>query len=155
MKSALSIKNILAIILVLFGTVLAIQSSNNTVIDKDDVAVLDIKEPSKEIIELVKPISQLITDPTDRAKLAIFNQEFANRIVKYTTDNQQTNDVYVLAASHFFDSSIKGKYDQLDSKIVELLRSSIGDDNHILTEAEKADISAKFMGLAWSLIQKR
>lgn len=154
MKSALSIKNLIAITLVLFGVVLAIQSSTNDVIDKDDIAILDIKEPSKEIIELVQPISQLVTDPTDRAKLAIFNQEFSNRIVNYTTDNQKTNDVYVLAASYFFNSSLKNKYDGLDAKIVELLQSSIGDDNHMLTEAEKLDISTKFMGLAWTLIQK-
>lgn len=154
MKSMLNLKNSIAIGLILFGVLLAVQTLPKPVIDEEEIAILDIKQPSAEIIELVKPISNLVTDPTDRAKLAIFNQEFANRIKNYGSDNQQTNDVYVLAASYFFKDSLKDKYDGLDTKIVELLRSSIGEDNHILTENEKIDISNKFLGLAWSLIQK-
>lgn len=155
MKSILSMKNLIAVGLILFGLFFALQSSPDTVIDEEEIAILDIKEPTTEILELVRPISSLITDPTDRAKLAIFNQEFANRILKYKADNQETNDVYVLAASYFFNGSLKDKYDGLDSKIVELLRSTIGEDNHILSADEKIDISNKFMGLAWSLIQKQ
>jgi len=155
MKFNLNLKNAVAICLVLFGLVLAIQKSSNVVIDKDEIAILDIKKPAQEIIDLVQPIANLVTDPTDRAKLAIFNQDFATRITNYTADNQQTNDVYVLAASLFFTDSLKDKYNNLDIELVKLLKSSIGEDNHILTETEKADISAKFMGLAWSLIQKQ
>lgn len=155
MKSLLNPKNLVAIVLILFGLVLAVTKSTNTVIDKDEVALLDIKEPTQEIISLVTPIAKLVTDPTDRARLAIFNQEFATRILKYTADNQQTNDVYVLAASYFFQDSIKDKYQNLDSEIVKLLQSSIGDENHILTDNEKSDIAVKFMGLAWVLIQKQ
>lgn len=155
MKPILSLKNFIAIVLILFGVVLSVQNLQNTVIDDDEkIVVLDIKEPSQEILKLVKPISNLVTDPTDKAKLAIFNQEFANRIKNYNSDNQQTNDVYVLAAGYFFKDSIHDKYQGLDTKIVELLESSIGSDNHILTENEKIDISNKFLGLAWSLIQK-
>jgi len=154
MKPMLNLKNSIAIVLILFGIVLAIQKPQKPIIDDEQIVVLDIKEPSEEILRLVKPISNIITDPTDRAKLAIFNQEFANRIKNYNSDNQQTNDVYVLAASYFFKGSIKNKYQGLDTKIVELLESSIGNDNHILTESEKVDISNKFLGLAWSLIQK-
>jgi len=154
MKPILNLKNIIAIGLILFGVLLSVQTLPKPDKDDENVVVLDIKEPSKEIIDLVKPISDLITEPTDRAKLAIFNQEFANRIKNYSSDNQQTNDVYVLAASYFFKDSLKDKYEGLDTKIVDLLKSSIGEDNHILTENEKVDISNKFLGLAWSLIQK-
>jgi hypothetical protein len=154
MKSMINLKNAIAVALILFGVVLAIQTSPKPVIDDEEIAILDIKEPSKEIVELVKPISDLIKDPTDRAKLAIFNQEFANRIKNYGADNQQTNDVYVLAASYFFKDSLNDKYEDLDTKIVDLLKSSIGEDNHILTQEEKTDIANKFLGLAWSLIQK-
>jgi len=154
MKSAFNLKNLLAIALILFGTIVALQNQSNTIIDEEEIAILEIKEPSEEILKLVKPISDLVIDPTDRAKLAIFNQEFATRITKYTTDNQQTNDVYVLAASHFFNDELNDKYAGLDKAIIKLLQSSIGDDNHILTDEEKVDISLKFTGLAWSLIQK-
>lgn len=155
MKSMLNTKNLIAIVLILFGIVLYVQNTTDTVIDNDQVAILDIKKPSESVLNAVTPVSKLITDPTDRARLAIFNQEFANRILGYTTDNQKTNDVYVLAAKHFFNSSLSKKYAGLDSGIVEILKSSIGEENHILSQQEKEDVSNKFMGLAWSLIQKQ
>lgn len=155
MKSLLNLKNLIAIALILFGIIVAVKNSPKPVIDEDEIAILDIKEPSQEILALVSPTAQLVTDPTDRAKLAIFNQEFATRVLNYTTDNQKTNDVYVLAASYFFKDGLKDKYDNLDNSIVKILQSSIGDENHILTSEEKADIAAKFMGLAWALIQKQ
>lgn len=154
MKSFLSIKNLIAISLILFGCVLAIELNKKDTIN-EPIVILNIQKPNEEIISIVSPISKLITDPTDRAKLAIFNQEFANRILTYQTNNQQTNDVYVLAASKFFKDSLVDKYSDLDSELIKLLESSIGNDNHILTQEEKKDISNKFMGLAWSLIQKR
>lgn len=154
MKSFLNIKNLVAISLIAFGCILAIKLNEKPKVD-DPVVILNIEKPTDEIIGIVSPISKLVTDPTDRAKLAIFNQEFATRIMSYTTDNQKTNDVYVLAASKFFKDSMLNKYEGLDSEVIKLLESSIGTDNHILTNEEKLDISKKFTGLAWSLIQKK
>jgi len=152
MKLFLNITNLVAVSLILFGCVLAIQLNQKPQVD--DVAILNIEKPTDDIISIVGPIGKLITDPTDRAKLAIFNQEFANRVVSYNTNNQQVNDVYVLAGSKFFNNDLVDKYKNLDVELVKLLESSIGSDNHILTKEEKQDISAKFMGLAWALIQK-
>lgn len=154
MKSFLSIKNLLAIGLILFGLILAIKINEKPEVN-DPVVILNIQKPSDEIIAIVSPISKLVSDPTDRAKLAIFNQEFANRVVSYNTNNQQTNDVYVLAGSKFFKDSLVDKYKDLDGELIKLLESSMGSDNHILTNEEKTDVSNKFMGLAWSLIQKK
>jgi len=155
MKSILNLKNLLAIGLIVFGITLAWQNQTNTIIDDEEIAILEIEEPTEAIMELVKPVADLVTDPTDRAKLAIFNQEFATRIKDYNADNQQTNDVYVLAANHFFNNELNDKYNGLDEGIIKLLRSSIGDENHVLTDDEKLDISLKFTGLAWALIQKQ
>lgn len=67
------------------------------------------QKQTQDIVELVTPISNLVSDPTDRAKLAIFNQAFATRVKGYDTDLQQVNDVYVLAGSHFFESTLVDK----------------------------------------------
>lgn len=120
-----------------------------------EVALLNIEKPTPDIIELVTPMSNIVTDPTHRAKLAIFNQEFANRVKNYDADVQQINDVYVLAGSAFFQDELKDKYDELDKIIVELMDKCSGSDNHKLTQEEKNKLSAYFMGFAWSLIQKR
>lgn len=153
MKKLINFKNLIGLGLILFGIFLAVQ--NTPKVDNTPVVLLDIEKPNDQILSVVQPISNLITDPTDRAKLAIFNQDFAKKILNYSSDNQQTNDVYVLAGSYFFKDSLKDKYANLDIELVKLLESIIGTDNHILSLEEKTQISNHFMGLAWSLIQKR
>lgn len=153
MKSLFNFKNLIGIGLILLG--LGLGLSQIKPIDNKPVILLNIDKPTNDILINVEPISKLITDPTDRAKLAIFNQEFSNRILNYAADNQQTNDVYVLAASYFFKDSLNDKYANLDKELIKLLESIIGSDNHILSEEEKINISKHFLGLAWSLIQKK
>lgn len=119
-----------------------------------EISILNIDKPSEEIINRVKIFADLIKDPTDRAKLAIFNYEFANRLISYETNLQQLNDVYVMAGKVFFDKSLVGKYKDLPNMIVGLIHDITGEENHILSEQEKLDLNKRFMGLAWILIQK-
>lgn len=154
MEKFLKVRNLIALVLLglaLYKPVLSLIP----VFPKPDVAILNIDRPSEEIIELVKPISTLITDPTDRAKMAIYSQEFASRVKIYDAQLQQVNDVLALSASGFFEGSMNDKYKDLDVAIIDLITSAAGgDDNHKLTDEEKNKISDRFMGLAWSLIQK-
>jgi hypothetical protein len=155
MEKFLKIRNLIALILVIIALY---KPALNLipVIPKPDVAILNIDRPSDDIIEFVKPISLLITDPTDRAKMAIYSQEFANRAKTYDAQLQQVNDVLALSASGFFEGTMNDKYKDLDVAIVELITSAVGgDENHKLTDDEKSKISDRFMGLAWSLIQKQ
>lgn len=119
-----------------------------------DISILNIDKPSEEIIDRVQIFADLIKDPTDRAKIAIFNYEFSNRLISYETNLQQLNDVYVLAAKTFFGSSLVGKYKDLPKMIIGLINDVTGEENHILSEQEKIDLNQRFMGLAWVLIQK-
>jgi hypothetical protein len=154
MEKFLKIKNLIA--LILLGIALYQPILNIIPISpKPDVAILNIDRPSDEVIELVKPVSSLITDPTDRAKVAIYSQEFANRVKTYDVQLQQVNDILALSASGFFEGTMNDKYKDLDVAIVDLITSAAGgDENHKLTDEEKNKISDRFMGLAWSLIQK-
>lgn len=120
----------------------------------EPVAILNIEKPSAEIMQIVHPLSSLVTDPTDRAKIAIFNYEFATRVKNYNSDLQQVNDVYTLAGKIFFKNEMVGKYKGLGDGLIKLLTDLVSDDNHDLSQAEKEKISAHFMGLCWSLIQK-
>jgi hypothetical protein len=154
MEKFLKVKNLIA--LILLGIALYQPILNIVPISpKPDVAILNIDRPSDEVIELVKPVSSLIIDPTDRAKVAIYSQEFANRVKTYDAQLQQVNDVLALSASGFFEGTMNDKYKDLDVAIVDLITSAVGgDENHKLTDEEKNKISDRFMGLAWSLIQK-
>jgi hypothetical protein len=150
MNKFLNFRTLLGIAIILLAF---IPLSNN----QPNPILLDIKidQPLDATIEIVKPISVEITDPTDRAKLAIFNQEFANRVKSYDTDVQQLNDVYVLSASKFFKDSLVNKYENLDTNVVSLIEKVTTSENHSLTQDEKNKVSEYFMGLAWSLIQRK
>lgn len=120
----------------------------------NQLKLLDIDKPSPEIISLVASTGALITNPDDKAKMALFNHEFSKRILSYEADIQQVNDVYVSAAAKFFQDSMKDKYNDLDIKLIELIKSATTDDNHRLTDEEKKVLSQRFSGLSWTLINK-
>lgn len=116
--------------------------------------ILNINTPSGEVSYRVQLFSDLITDPTDRAKLAIFNYEFANRVASYSADSQQVNDIYTIAGKTFFNTSLVDKYNGLAESLTDLIKEIIGDENHNLTQDEKNKLSEYFLGIAWVLIQK-
>ena len=151
-------KNALAILLILFGTfgVDGLKTFVPKVVPKPtpEVSILNIDRPSNENIELTKQFGVVVTDLTDRAKLAIFNHEFAVRVKGYDTSLQKINDVYVLAAQKFFKNSMVGKYKGLSDMIVQQLESISSNDDHTLSIEEKQKISDRFMAIAWTLIQK-
>ena len=124
-------------------------------VNPEPTAIIEVEKPSDEILNSVVGFGKLITDPTDRAKIAIFNYEFANRITRYATDLQQVNDIYALAGKHFFNQTLVDKYDGFSEMIVKTIeRSCGGSDNHILSEKEKQTLKNNFLGISWVLIQR-
>jgi len=152
-------KNIIAIALILyaiFGSGLVDLLKNIKPIPQPQPAsILNIDKPTNDVILRVERFSNLITDPTDRAKIAIFNYDFANRIKTWNTNNQQVNDVYTLAGKIFFQDSLVNKYSGLSTEITDLLKELLTDDNHILSEEEKNKVNQYFAGIAWVLIQRK
>ena len=116
--------------------------------------ILNVTTPSDEVQRRVNSISDIVSDPSDKAKLAIFNYEFANRVLSYEADSQQVNDVYTLAGKTFFELELVDKYDGLSENIVLLLKECMGENNHVLSSDEKNKLHEYFMGVAWVLIQK-
>ena len=153
----MTLKNTIAIFLIVIGVSAGIlkKFQPNTIIDNNDIAILNIDKPEETILNLVTPIATIVTDPTDRAKLAIFNQEFSSRVPNYNTDNQHINYLYVLAAKKFFKGTIANKYENLDTSLKDMFELIITADNHQLSEEEKQKVSKTFSGFAWALIQKK
>jgi len=140
MQKFLNVKNIIALVLIGIGLTMQLGPLLPNISPKPDVAILNIDKP----------------DPTDRAKMAIYSQEFATRVKNYDAQLQQVNDVLSLSAKEFFNGAMSDKYSGLDDKIINLITSACGgDDNHKLTEVEKVELSEVFMGLAWALIQRK
>ena len=157
MQKFLNFKNVLAIALICVGLSMELgRFVPNIVVPKPDVAILNIDKPNDKVLALVQPVSDLVTDPTDRAKLAIYSQEFAVRVKKYDAQLQQINDVLSLSAKEFFKDDINDKYSGLDDGIITMITTAVNsDENHKLTEPEKNELSNVFMGFAWALIQKK
>ena len=118
------------------------------------VTLIDVEKPSDDILSKVRPVASLVTSVEDKAKIALFNHEFASRVDRYIVDCQQLNDLYTNASKKFFGDSIKGKYPLLSSKLVELFESVLTDENHVISTEEKDSISKLFNGLAWALLEK-
>ena len=150
-------KNIIALLLITFGV---FGTSFLDLLDKPlpkpepQVSILEIDKPSEDTLALVKKYGDLIKDPNDRARIAIYNYEFATRVRAYDTSLQQLNDVYVLAGKTFFKDSLVGKYEGLADMLIQQIQNITTDEDHKLTQGEKDEISKQFMAIAWVLIQK-
>ena len=116
--------------------------------------IIQVDKPSQEIIDEVQVISDIISDPSDRAKLAIFNYEFANRVLGYDTTSQQLNNVYALAGKNFFESKLVNKYETLSDELVRIFEKVLSTDNHRLSQDERQEIHDYFMGIAWVIVNK-
>lgn len=137
------LKNALAVLLI--GV--AVLSSNGTGVD------LKIPAPSSSVSSKVSSAAKLVTKKQDKIKFAIFNHIFSQRIKDYEIDTQKLQDIYVLAAKKYFDGELKDKYSGLDIKLIELFKSLLGEDNKILSDADKKLVSEHFSGLAYNLIR--
>ncbi len=116
--------------------------------------ILNVDTPSEDVQKRVQIFSELVTNPDDKAKLAIFNYEFSQRITEYKANAQNVNDVYTIAGKTFFQQSLVNKYEGLNEEIVSLLTECMTDENHVLTQDEKNNLHEYFMGVAWFLIQR-
>jgi len=153
-------KNILAIMLLLYAVFGEGLLDN---LDKPEpkpepnpaAKILNIDKPSDIVLGDVSIFSDLITDPNDRAKIAIFNYEFAERVLSYDADVQQINDVYSLAGKLFFKNTLVNKYEGLSEEIQQLLEKLLTDENHSISTKEKESINKYFMGISWILINER
>lgn len=115
---------------------------------------IGIERPSQELIDRFDEVSSIVTEDEDRIRLAIFNKVFADRLMAYETTQQQLNDVYVLAAKGYFKDSMKDKYKNLDTFLKNAIRDVSGDQVHVLSDVEKADLKLYFTSIAWCLTRK-
>lgn len=117
--------------------------------------IINVDRPSDEILTKVRPVAAKITEVEDRAKIALFNYEFAKRVNGYKTSSQQLNDLYAEAGKSFFENSLVNKYEGFSDDLVSLFESVVGNDNHILSTNEKDSLSNLFSGLAWALVEEK
>lgn len=117
------------------------------------VQVVDIK-PEDAILAKSQSVAKLVTVTEDRINLAIFNQQFANRIDNYYSQNiggQQLMDLYLASAKGFFKDSLVGKYDGLPEETTKMFQDCVGELDHILSKEEIDNTKQVLIGLSWNL----
>lgn len=119
---------------------------------RPNVVVIQIDQPSQEIISVAGPIANLVTDQHDRLKLCYFNKIFADRVANYSdVKAQQVNDIYVHAGKTCFNTSLKDKYNGFSVGLESLFKKGMGTQQHVLSDKEKAKVNKIFLGFAWCL----
>ncbi len=147
-------KTILALIIfsALFLDISNLKGIIERITKKESVVSVD-PAPTEASIALAKTASDLVTDKEDRATLAIFNLEFAKRVVVYADviNTQQLQDIYVASGSSVYGKSISSKYQSLGSELVKLMKSVIGEEEHMLTSEDAKSLSDIFRALSFNL----
>lgn len=118
-----------------------------------NIQVVDIK-PEDVILAKSQSVAKLVTVTEDRINLAIFNQQFANRVDVYYNQNissQQLMDLYLASAKGFFKDSLVGKYDNLAEETTKMFQECVGELDHILSKEELEKVKQLLTGLSWNL----
>lgn len=118
--------------------------------------VIVIDTPSQELIDLTKPVADLITSDEDKTSVAIFINELAGRLKldKYQDIKLQSiNDIMTEAGKIYYTNSIKGKYPGFGSGFTALIVGVTGDDDIYLTDTNRKDLSDVLSALSWNLLR--
>jgi len=134
-------------IMIIIGTL----SAGDTNVGIDALVNIDIPKPSETMESKFSNIKNIVREQEDKINLCIFNKIFADRIKNYSIDQQQLNDLYVMAAKDFFGESLKNKYDGLDNFLVSAINEVVGEEVHQLNEDEKSQLQNRFYAIAWIL----
>ena len=122
------------------------------VINKEKVVSVEPRPDQKDIDD-TKPLADLITDKDDRAKLAVFNYEFSNRLANYKVTAQQLVDIYATAGKIVFQGEFKDKYPTYGSSLTKVFLDIVGEEEHVLTPEELSSTQKKFNAISWNLSQ--
>jgi hypothetical protein len=119
------------------------------------VPVLVIDQPTDSLVNLTKPVADILTKREDRVEFAIFTFEASERLAseKYANLNVQTfNDVLVFAGKEYLTAPVSSKYPEFSVAFKDLIVKTIGDDD-VYLEGKAKDLSEVFRALSWNLIQ--
>lgn len=126
---------------------------------KDNVEIVDgvtytVSEPSLEIKELVKPITEIDITPQDSELISSFYLELSDvinkddSIIEYT---EQFRNLNTFAGVLHFDTSMRGKYEGLGEKIDSAIADAIGKQNVSMDDDKREDLVEILSAIAWSV----
>lgn len=118
--------------------------------------ILDLEKPDDKIYQELKDIKTIVSGPDqvfDREIIAIFHNEMGKRLKGYkdvTTVNFE--NYYYDSAKTMFSGRVANKYKDLGQKIQDIISSTLGENEAIITKEEMENLSAKMRAIAWVLL---
>lgn len=117
---------------------------------------LDLEKPDDKIYQELKDIKQIVSGPDqtfDREIIAIFHNEMGKRIKKYNDVTTMNFEKYYYdSAKTMFSGRVANKYRDLGQKIQDMISSSLGENEAIITKEEMENLAAKMRAIAWILL---
>lgn len=117
---------------------------------------IKLEKPNDKIFNELKDIKNIVVGPDeifDRELIAIFHNEMANRISKY--ENITTIDFenyYYESAKIVFEGRITNKYKGLGDKLYQVVLSTLGENESIISKEEMGQLAEKLRAIAWILL---
>lgn len=120
--------------------------------------VVVVVKPEQRLIEMTKPIAEMVSLKEDKDKLAVFINELGNRKYENVT-MQQVNNIMTKAGHEFFGTSFqleggKKKYPDLAPALVKLIDVQEVDSQETVLNADQLkELSNRCKALSWALTQ--
>jgi type I restriction-modification system DNA methylase subunit len=118
--------------------------------------MLDLKKPTDKLFEELKDVKSIVSGPDevfDREIIAIFNNEMGKRLPSYENVNSISfENFYIDSAKLTFNNRLSNKYKSLGDKMHEIILSTLGENEAIITKEEQVALSDKMRAIAWILL---
>jgi hypothetical protein len=118
--------------------------------------MLDLKKPTDKLFEELKDVKSIVSGPDevfDREIIAIFNNEMGKRLPSYENVNSISfENFYIDSAKLTFNNRLSNKYKSLGDKMHEIILSTLGENEAIITKEEQVALSEKMRAVAWILL---
>lgn len=118
--------------------------------------MLDLEKPTDKLFEELKDVKSIVSGPDevfDREIIAIFNNEMGKRLPSYENVNSISfENFYIDSAKLTFNNRLSNKYKSLGDKMHEIILSTLGENEAIITKEEQVALSDKMRAIAWILL---
>jgi hypothetical protein len=145
------------VIIGFFWDSISIPNINKPIVPSTDYnKMLDLKKPTDKLFEELKDVKSIVSGPDevfDREIIAIFNNEMGKRLPSYENVNSISfENFYIDSAKLTFNNRLSNKYKSLGDKMHDIILSTLGENEAIITKEEQLALSEKMRAISWILL---
>jgi type I restriction-modification system DNA methylase subunit len=145
------------VIIGFFWDSISMPNINKPIVPSTDYnKILDLKKPTDKLLQELKDVKSIVSGPDevfDREIIAIFNNEMGKRLPSYENVNSISfENFYIDSAKLTFNNRLSNKYKSLGDKMHDIILSTLGENEAIITKEEQLALSEKMRAIAWILL---